>query len=176
MLLWTYIVLFFTPKTKNQPNNQKIIYNDTYTSENIPYATYNSKDIYIIDISKELTSISKNDIYIIDNRCGEDPNISIYNSYQFKNIEEITTIINLLIDYENKYPTNWNRSFKSMKTEWLIHNICYFFNIQKARTEQVDFNNADEETYLNYLKILKEIIDTNQDELNNIKTKSLTNN
>ena len=139
------------------------------------FVTYKNKDIYIVgeDLAKELKDTNPNNIYIIDDRCDEDPDMSICNSYKFKNIDDINTIINLLIEYEEKYPSSWNRSTKSMKNEWLIHNICYFLNIEKSRTEQVDFNNNDEEIYLNCLKILKEIINTNDNEIENIKTKVL---
>ena len=173
LLLWTYIVIFLTPKTKQTKDNGHIVYNDNYLKAETPYATYNSKDIYIVDDLQEITTDNTN-IYIIDNRDEQDPNISIYNSYQFKRLDDIDNILNLLIEYEHQYPSNWHRTLKSMKNEWLIHNICYFFNIQKSRTEQVDFNNDDEKIYLNYLKIIKEIMDTNNGELTNIKTRTLT--
>ena len=172
LLLWTYIVLLFVPKSKNNTKNC-ISYNENYIYEVTPYATYNSKDIYIVgkDLAKELND--NNNIYIIDDRCDKDPDMSICNSYMFKNTEDINNILNLLLEYEKNNPSEWNRSFKSMKSEWIIHNICYYLNIQKGRTRQVDFNNSDEETYLDYLKMLREILTTNNTELENIKTKVL---
>ena len=173
LLLWTYLIILFTPKTKSNDSKNNITYNDDYIYEENPYATYKTKDIYIVgkDLAKELKD--NDNIYIIDDRCDEDPDMSICNSYQFKNINDIDNILNLLIEYEDKYPSDWNRTIKSMKNEWLIHNICYFLNIEKSRTEQVDFNNADEEIYLNFLKFFKEIIDTNNNEIEHIKTKVL---
>ena len=174
LLLWTYIIIFFTPKIKAHKNNPKITYNDNYIYEESPYGTYNQKDIYIISVEKAKELDNKTDnIYIIDDRLDNDPDMSICSSYKF-NSNDIENILNLLIKYEEKYPSDWDRSFKSMKNEWVIHNICYFLNIQKARTEQVDFNNSDEDTYLNWLRMLKEILNTNSNELENIKTKVLT--
>ena len=99
--------------------------------------------------------------------------MSVCNSYNFNKNEDINTIINLLLEYEKQNPSEWNRTFKSMKNEWIIHNICYFLNIQKSRTEQVDFDNSDEAVYLNYLRIIKEIFNTNNSELEETKTKVL---
>ena len=44
-----------------------------------------------------------------------------------------------------------------MKVEWFMHNIFYYFNFQRNRTEHVDFNNKDEKKYDNTVirKILK---------------------
>ena len=172
-LLWTYIIILFTPKIKSHNRKINITYNDNYIYEETPYARYNSKDIYIIGVKKAPELVNDENIYIIDDRTDNDPDMSICNSYQFKNTNEINAIINLLLEYERKNPSDWNRSFKSMKNEWIIHNICYNLNIQKGRTSQVDFNNSDEETYLEYLKMIKEILNTNNAELENIKTKVL---
>ena len=35
------------------------------------------------------------------------------------------TILNLLLEYEKNDPSDWYRSFRSMKDEWLMHNFCY---------------------------------------------------
>lgn len=167
LLLWTYIVILLTPKTKSHSN---ITYNENYIYGKTPYASYNTKDIYIVNGKKiKNINLSNENIYIIDDRYNKDPDMSICNSYQFKNIDEINAILQMLIEYESKYPTDWDRTYKSMKNEWIIHNICYFLNIQTSRTEQVDFNNDDEEIYLNYLKILKEILNTNNSKKTLIK-------
>ena len=175
LLLWTYIVLFFTPKVKNNTKNE-IVYNDNYIYEQTPYASYKDKLIYIcgVEYIKNNKNIDNTDnIYIIDDRRDKDSDMSICNSYQIKSIQEINTLINLLIEYENNDPTIWQRSFKSMKNEWIIHNICYYLNIEKDRTKQVDFINDDEITYLEWLKILKEILNTNNSKLEKIETKVL---
>lgn len=174
LLLWTYIIVIMTPKFKTSKNKENIIYNNNYIDEETSYATYKNKDIYIISVETAKELVKDDNIYLIDDRLSEDPDMSVCNSYNFKSLKDINTILTLLIDYENSDPTDWNRSYKSMKNEWLIHNICYFLNIQKSRTEQVDFDNSDEKTYLNYLRIIKEILNTNNSEIENIKAKTLT--
>ena len=177
LLLWTYIVLLTTPKIKSK-NNKEVIYNEDYIYELTPYAKLGNEEIFIVGkeyAEKYVTDNSPN-IYIIDDRLDDDPDISICNSYKYKDIDDINTILNLLLEYEANNPSLWNRSFKSMKDEWLMHNICYYLHIQKDRTKQVDFNNGDEEIYLSFIKFIKEVINTHNKELLNIKTRALTKN
>lgn len=174
LLLWTYVVLIFVPKFKNK-SNKEVIYNKDYIYELTPYAKYNNQDIYIVgkDYAKDNVDENTKGIYIIDDRLDDDPDLSICNSYKYKNIEDIDTILNLLLEYEKNDPSDWYRSFRSMKDEWLMHNFCYYMHIQKDRTKQVDFNNGDEEIYLDFLKFIKEVLSTHNKEIENIKTRVL---
>ena len=172
LLLWTYLILIFTPKSKSNNDTKNVIYNEDYIDENTPYGTYKMKDIYIIN-DPTTKDYNENNIYIIDDRNDKDPDMSVYNSYKYNNINDIKAIINILLEYENKYPTEWDRTYKSMKNEWLIHNICYQLHIQRERAGQVDFNNEDEEIYLDFFKIIKEILDANNTKIETIKTKIL---
>ena len=177
LLLWTYIVILFMPKIKTK-SNKEVIYNKDYIYELTPYAKLDDKDIYIVgkDYAEENVNDNTSNIYIIDDRFDKDPDISICNSYKYKSIEDIDTILNMLLEYEKNNPTEWNRSFKSMKDEWLMHNFCYYMHLQKDRTKQVDFNNGDEEIYLDFLKFIKEVLSTHNQEIENIKTRVLSNN
>ena len=156
ILLYTYLILWFIPK-KNKNN---ITYNDNYNSlYNQEFATYDDNLIYIIPIThaNEIPNNNENNIYVIDYRNSNNPVIAINNSYQIISIKEIKAIIEVLQEYENKYPSNWDRTTKSMFNEWLIHNICYYLNIERNRTKEVDFDNDEEIIYSNYLNIFEEI-------------------
>ena len=47
LLVWTYLIILFTPKNKSHDNTKNIIYNENYISENTPYGYYKTKSIYI---------------------------------------------------------------------------------------------------------------------------------
>ena len=123
------------------------------------FANYSKGKVYIgnKEFIDNLTDIKDNDILIIDNRDGEDPNIRILSSYKITDSNVRDEILEILLEYESIYPSSWERSFDSMRVEWLIHNMLYYLNYQKNRTQDVDFNNKDEKTYQKR-KLLKKII------------------
>ena len=185
LLLSSYFIILFTAKSKN--NSDELVYNDDFNIyTNQLYGSY--KDTHIFIGSKyfieNIKDTNDKNIYIIDDRYNFDPDMSICNSYKITNLKEIKQLLNMLLEYNNKYPSNWNRTYNSMKNEWLIHNICYYLNHEKERTAQVDFDNSDEELYLSFLNIINEIFNDRFDELlkdefekNNIsKIKSLKKN
>ena len=45
------------------------------------------------------------------------------------------------------YPSKWNRSLKSMRLEWFVHNLLHDFNYKLDHTTDVDFNNEDEQKF-----------------------------
>ena len=94
--------------------------------------------------------------YIIDERNNVDPNIEIYNSYLINNPIIMRKILLMLLEYEEKNPSEWDRTYESMYNEWLIHNIFYKMNLLEQRSYSVDLNNADEEVYIDVLKSLAE--------------------
>ena len=105
--------------------------------------TINNTNIYI---SENYIDINKNDILIIDDRQHSD--IMIINSYKIDSVNTQDKIIDLILDYNKKYPNkNWIRTKNSMKTEWFIHNILYKFGIYKNRTRSVDFETNEENLY-----------------------------
>jgi len=146
LILSTCLVVLTTSKTKASEIN--ITYNDNYGLNNDIFATYNGRDIYIgdKDYILEIMDIESDNIYVIDDRNSKDPNIKIMNSYSIRNID-ISNILDILIEYENIYPSDWNRTKKSMFNEWIIHNICYDLNIKTESTESVDLDNIDENKY-----------------------------
>ena len=176
LLLATYLIILFTPKrSKNKEKN--ITYNKDFTYEEvIPYATYDDKQIYIIDPDQKSipSSIKDDDIIIIDKRNLDNSTMTVYDSQTIKNRQEIETILNILINYENEYPSEWNRTLSSMEKEWIIHNICYFLNYQKARTRHVDLDNNDEENFSSIINILSRFRAIIDDSEENETTKTYT--
>ena len=87
LLLATYFIILLTPKLKKKQN--KVTYNSNYQiKEDNQFATYNNYNIYIYNeehINKMNDDNDPNNIYIIDHRYEENPNIGLY-------IEEIFII------------------------------------------------------------------------------------
>ena len=107
------------------------------------YYKYKNYDIYI---SNKYINVDNKSILIIDDRMHND--IQIINSYKINNKEAQEKIIDIILDYNKKYPYNgWIRSKKSMYCEWLIHNIYYTFNYKRNRTKSVDFEKNEEFIY-----------------------------
>ena len=148
ILLSTYFTFLIMPKIKS--NDNFINYNSEYDStEILCFAEYNDKKIFIAnaDLIESIIDENDNNIYIIDERFTKDPNISICNSYRIKDNIKINDILKILEEYEKLYPSDWDRTFESMKSEWIIHNICYDLNINRTSTQNVDLNNNDQNTY-----------------------------
>ena len=100
--------------------------------------------------------------------------MSICNSNQIKNRNDQIEILKIILEYENKYPSNWNRNLDSMMNEWIIHNICYELNLEKPRTEQVDLDNNDEKKYsFIFHLVLNAINELNTNDNKEIKIKKL---
>ncbi len=88
------------------------------------------------------------DVLALDERNDDkDPNIKIIDSYRFHNPEIREEIIEGLLMYEEKYPSDWNRTRKTLSREWQGHNTAHFFGLKQHRTTDVDLNNKDEDSY-----------------------------
>ena len=154
-------VLIATLPSRNRvyKDDYSINHNYSITNPNIPFARYQNRDIYIgsrsyIDVAKRNGNID--DIYIVDQRYDEDPNIHVDDSYTINNKNDMHAIIEIIKDYEELYPSTWNRSTGSMMNEWQVHNICSYLYILPSRSDEVDFNNGDSEFYES--KILSKIL------------------
>ena len=159
LLLATYLIILFTPKFKKEQN--KVAYNNNYQiAEDNKFATYNNYNIYICndEYINKINDDNSNNIYIVDHRYEENPNIRIYNSYRIKCTKEILEILKILLEYENRYPTDWYRTIESMKNEWITHDICYSLGIEIVRTGEVDLDNNDEENYQNLEHIINTLL------------------
>lgn len=161
LLLYSYIILLFIPKIKDNKQASKIVYNNSYSlTDDCCFASYNDSNIYIINKEQfeSASDINPNDIYILDERDGNNPNIKICDSYKIKSRKQIIEILNILLEFENRYPSNWDRTVYSMANEWLIHNVCYDIRIKTVRTGDVDLDNDDEEKYESALNSIINII------------------
>lgn len=163
-LLLLYVTILFNIKNIQKKPKINIEYSKKYEDTINPYAYYGNRSIYI-GSEEDITKIKdRNDdnIYIADNRFQDNSSMSIIDSYKIVDINDINNILNVLIKYEQDYSSDWDRTFYSMKLEWIAHNICYYLNYEKDRTGNVDLDNNDEEKYNNILCVLfrlKDIID-----------------
>ena len=106
--------------------------------------TSNYNYVYVVDSEVASNSFEKT-ILIIDKRTGNNPDIQVRNSYQITSENERYEIIEMIICYNEKFPSEpeWIRSSESMATEWAAHNDIY--NIMaNERCQHVDFDNNDE--------------------------------
>lgn len=64
--------------------------------------------------------------------------LKLYDSYAYKK-KDFSTVLTYIIsnDIEGKLA---ERSMKSLKNEWRVHNLCYNFGILRRKTRDVDFN------------------------------------
>ena len=145
-------------------SNQEITYAEQYSinenfkepSATIPFGSCSYGDVYIIKDESQINENIENAIFVIDERYDEDPNMRIHKSYTIKHEKGMSEIICILQQYEMMYPTTWERTYSSMLNEWEVHNICSNNYYKRARTDHVDFNNKDEDTYS--LQGLKKIL------------------
>lgn len=110
---------------------------------------YIGNEEYINSLTKE-----ENNVYVLDERESK-KNIKIFNSYKITNRNYQKDILNIIYDYETRYPSDWDRSVETMFTEWNAHNFCYNINYRRDHTTDVDFENSEEQFYQK--KILKKI-------------------
>lgn len=153
-LISSYVVLIGCYVSSCHKDNS-VVYNEKYIYQSSDaYAYFNDGKIYICNsiIIDKIRDDSSNDIYIIDDRFKYDPNFRICNSYEITNLNDMNKILEVLLEYEKDYPSDWDRTIKSMRREWLMHNLCYYFDVEKHRTSEVDLNNDDENKYLSLIK------------------------
>lgn len=142
-----------SPFTNKSPSyNPDYEINSCYVkgAVDVPFASCQSGNIYIIPESQaqEIDNFNKeNSIFVIDERTCNDPNLQIYNSATITDENKMYEILTILQEYNELYPSNWNRTISSMLNEWEIHNICSSINYKPIHTDHVDLNNEDEEKY-----------------------------
>lgn len=114
------------------------------------FARYSKGLVYIGDEEyiENIKNIAfDNDILILDQRDSDDPNMKICDSYKIIDDDVKREILNILLSYENRCPSNWDRTIYSMVNEWKAHNLFCFFNYELDRSKDVDLNNEDEKIY-----------------------------
>lgn len=146
IILSTFFAILLTPKVKKE--SKEVHVNEKYVYHSVtPYATYSNGNVYILNSKELLNLINDNDICIIDQRETLDPDMHINNSSKIKKLKQMNEIISIIEDYEEKYPSSWDRTHKSMINEWIIHNISYEFGYNIDSSKSVDLNNSDESKY-----------------------------
>ena len=162
ILATTSLLVLSVASLKGRVYNPEYTINQSYTQNDpeTPFATYKDNDIYIGSlhtITKSRGFGCDDDVYVVDQRKKSDPNMCVIDSYKISKKEDMEAVIEVLQDYNDLYPSDWERTTESMLNEWEIHNICKSLNIKPDSTESVDLNNGDECIYKS--KILTKILD-----------------
>ena len=139
------------------PYKHKYKKNYTILDDGNAFASYPGGLIYIgsEDYLLSLDNVQDGDILIEDQRFCEDPNMVIYNSCDITDKDIRNDILEVICEYEVRYPSDWDRTIESMRLEWLCHNIAYDLDYRVEDSIEVDLNNQDEEKYDN--KVLSRI-------------------
>ncbi len=130
----------------------------TYSYAYISGDTVVKGKVYILQFSENISNTEKeaiadkmtlgiHDYAVIDYRIGWDPDLQVRNSYKANTERERQCVIDILLHYEESYPSDWERSVNSMKNEWYWHNSAYNAGYNTKRAKDVDFNNKDEKNY-----------------------------
>lgn len=90
---------------------------------------------------------SKHNLTIIDERHALDPNVEVLNSYKINDIFKMMDMINEIIEYDEKNPSNWDRNKYGMLVEWIIHNMAYNLGFFTDSSASVDFSSFEENFY-----------------------------
>ncbi len=120
------------------------------------YASYSGGLIYIGKYKHHPYLLDDGDIFILDSRWDNNPDMKIINSYKVLDSNERSEILSVLCEYEKENPSKWDRSLGSMELEWTLHNLGYYFNIKRDSSTDVDLDNSDEDIYQN--KVLQKIL------------------
>ena len=114
-----------------------------------PFATYSKGNVYILKKKNQIKrlNLQEDDIVIIDERDGDNPNMQVISSYTVTDKNVRNEIILIMQEYNTKYPSNWNRTNESLRLEWYVHNLLYNLNYKHDHTTDVDFDNNDEEEF-----------------------------
>lgn len=104
--------------------------------------------LYVVEknVDRDVLSIDENDFLAADYRENRDPEFVVYDSYRADNEGLIRCLCEILLEHEEKYPTEWERSLKSMVSEWEIHNMAYAMEYRVDSAKDVNLNNKDEDT------------------------------
>ena len=102
--------------------------------------------VFIIEKGEKIRRRKRRDIFIVDDRAADDPNMQILSSYRIRKDAHKREIAELMLrfDRENSSGNRWKRTVRSMVTEWRLHNFAYRLFYKRRQTADCDFNNADE--------------------------------
>ena len=120
-----------------------------YFNSTKPYAKYSKGDVYIIKDEKLIDKLVllDYDVVIIDEREGKNPSMKIISSSSIDDKHDRNDIIEIMQDYNTRFPSNWKRSNESLRLEWFVHNFLFNINYQLDHTTDVDLDNNDEDEF-----------------------------
>ena len=120
-------------------------------------AKYQYGDVYIVKTLSAIEYVNENDIIVLDQREDDNPSMQIISSHKISDKNIRNDIIEIIMEYEKRNPSAWNRTPESMRLEWFVHNFFYNLNYKRNHTDNVDLDNNDEEQYNNVIlnKVLK---------------------
>ncbi len=145
-----FLLLATISTTLQYDGKREINYKIVNSLEYDYYGTYSLGKVYIGNhkfIYDLIGKVEDNDILIVDIRNSDDPDMQVLSSFEVNDPIIQSEIISIMMNYEKRNPSNWERSSRSMKVEWFVHNFLYDVNYQKSHTTDVDFNNKDEKRY-----------------------------
>lgn len=107
-----------------------------------------SGNLYIVsaELDRSAQTIGDNDYFAVDRRTAADPEYIVMSSYRANTDAVIRRLCQLLMEHENAYPTDWDRTLESLVQEWKVHNLAYSVNYKIDHSADVNLNNADEKT------------------------------
>lgn len=160
----TLLILLSSTIICNTYNKMKKNYsspdiNPEYNGTNY-FATYSQGKVFICSKDNEESVsrlCSEKDLIVLDERDEEDPNMVVLKSYSVNDVFTMKEVLNIMLTYEHINPSNWDRTYESMRNEWMCHNLSYMCNYHTDRTADADFNNLDEDIYkdINVIRLIK---------------------
>ena len=124
--------------------------------ERIPLKTGGTLHIVGLEDKAGAENIPQEDILAIDDRNPSNPSFQVLNSYLVRNGARREEILSALIRYDREHPSavRWNRTLRSLKKEWLAHNIAYDLHFFRSSARHVDLDNRDEgDSYFHFFWI-----------------------
>ena len=138
-------------KTTNNTKYQPIVYTYKYTSGIFLWKKENTGYVYFYrNIDRDYFDSDsftypdgfneKTDLLIADLTNQQNPNLMAYQAQKVKS-KYRDDIIDIMLQYDKDYDTNWERTKKSLQDEWKAHKAYALF---AKSAQDVDFDNAEE--------------------------------
>ncbi len=129
------------------PTHGGLIYTYDYSASSGAKKKINGR-LYIVtkDLDQNAQTVGENDFFALDRRTAADPEYIVMNSYLAGTDGVIRALCQRLLEHEELYPTDWERTLESMVSEWKMHNMAYAMGYKTDHSQHVNLNNADEDT------------------------------
>ncbi|MGN1337737.1 MAG: hypothetical protein ACI4WW_04600 [Candidatus Coprovivens sp.] len=144
---------------KDREYNPIYTINQEYNDDMVPFGSYRYGDVYIIkedELNKVKKIVTVNDIIVVDARYRNNPDMIVINSSYIWDKDVIDDVLHILLEYENMFPSQWDRNIESLRNEWIMHNIAYKLGINTSDTLSADLDN-EENMYFDH-KVLTKLL------------------